>query len=163
MRTRDATASIDTRGVASPLASTSAGSSPRGVCGPPRLLCFLSLLLTLSSLADMPSLALSAALALAALATVNAVPVDTPSTLAIPLFKRSVGKESRLVDDNGVVNFAVLNQTLAGLKGKYDVTGAAAQKHTGRRPFADGNSQRLARRASTGSDSLTSYQNDNRG
>ncbi|GAA5952922.1 hypothetical protein JCM8115_002384 [Rhodotorula mucilaginosa] len=109
----------------------------------------------------MPSFAASAALALAVLATANAAPVETPSTLAIPLFKRALPKESRLVDANGVVNFAVLNQTLAGLKGKYHVTQSAAQAHTGRRPFSDGDSQRLARRASTGSDSLTSYQNDN--
>ncbi|GAA5991551.1 hypothetical protein JCM10908_005758 [Rhodotorula pacifica] len=108
----------------------------------------------------MPSLTASAALALAALATVHAAPVETPSTLAIPLFKRAANK---LVDDNGVVNFAVLNQTLATLKGKYAQTQSAADAHTGYRPFSNGNddSQRLARRASTGSEGLTSYQSDN--
>nr|QCC30103.1 secreted aspartic protease [Rhodotorula taiwanensis] len=111
-------------------------------------------------------LAASAAITLAALATVQAAPASpAPATIAIPLEKRVVPEDHRLVNEQGVVNFAVLDQTLSNLKGKYAQTGQAAERHVGHRPFASGNSRRLARRlarrASTGSESLSSYQNDN--
>lgn len=106
----------------------------------------------------MPSLSTSATLALAAIAATQAAP--TQNGHVIPLSKRPAAKGHELADANGVANIGALEASLASLLGKYEATGKAAERHTGRRPFSNGHGH--ARRAETGADSLQSYQNDNR-